>query len=143
MALVTQATVSPSPAEACCCQWLFHYFLLLTGQKKIHCAWTMKGSEVNPARVAPPKPMPYLPQRPPIEPLTHHAPSNGPPSTKPGKKLPLSVPPPPPPRVDLGETTVDVSSSIKEQSNIDLAQKGSPKPKYEINLFLCVYLSIT
>lgn len=97
----------------------------------------MEGSEVKPARGAAPKPMPYLPQRPPIEPLTQHAPSDGSPPTKPGKK------PPPPPRVDLGETAVDVGGSIKEQSNIDLAQKGSPKPKYEINLFLCVYLSVT
>ena len=103
----------------------------------------MEGSEVKPARVAPPKPMPYLPQRPPIEPLTQHASSDGPPPTKLGKKPPPSVPPPPPPRVDLGETAVDVGSSIKEQSNFDLAQKGSPKPKYEINLFLCVYLSVT
>ena len=97
----------------------------------------MEGSEVKPARGAPPKPMLYLPQRPPIEPLTQHAPSDGSPPTKPGKK------PPPPPRVDLGETAVDVGGSIKEQSNIDLAQKGSPKPKYKINLFLCVYLSVT
>lgn len=93
----------------------------------------MEGSEVKPARAVPPKPAPFLPKgpppstTPPVVPSAHVVPPDGAPPSRPGRKPPPSFPPPPPPRVDLGEALAEVVGSIKQESNHDLARKGSPK----------------
>ena len=106
----------------------------------------MEGSEVKPARAVPPKPAPFLPKGPPpsttpaVVPSAHVVPPNGAPPSRPGRKPPPSFPPPPPPRVDLGEAPAEVVSSIKQESNHDLARKGSPKLMYEpIMCFISVH----